>query len=190
MAGVNPELSLRVTNTQTLNIGSHILHLVREGAPTTPVQITVLEEDTWQLMSADNHIPDYSTHPVRVMTDLIDQKPVSPGTILRGNRQWKMIVYDLDQDPVSQAGWIESATLNLLSTARQHGLRSLSIPLSGCRHGPISAMRSFKIFLNSLKNWQTEQSIQVNLICSPDHYETLCNNHRTLLSHTENLNNP
>jgi hypothetical protein len=138
--------------------------------------MTVVEDDTWLVMSADNHIPEYSALPIRVMTDLIDQEPVSTGTILRGNRQWKMIVYDLDRDPVSRTEWVEDAFQSLLSEARHHGLRSLSIPLPGCRHGPTSAMRSFKIILDSLKNWQQDQAMQINLICSPDHYEALCNN--------------
>jgi hypothetical protein len=190
VAGIKSKLSLRQSNTQILGVGKHRLHLIRKGTPEIPAEITVVEDDTWQLMSAENHLAAYSEHPVRLMTELIDQKPVSTGTVLRRNNHWKIIIYDLDKDPISRTEWIELAFINLLSETRKPVISSLSMPLPGCSHGPVNAQDSLEIVINSLAKWQSEQPLLTHLVCSPEQYESLCNNLQSLFSHNESLVKP
>ncbi len=119
--------------------------------PPFPVQATLLEEDTWRVLGAPARLPPVEEPMVRVMTGLINQRPLSPGKVLFQGRRWKAIVIDLEQDPVCREAWVRQAFEQALREATRRGLRALALPLLGSRHGGLDHSRSLEILLEALR---------------------------------------
>ncbi len=132
-------------------IGDFELVVAPFAEPPFPVQATLLEEDTWRVLSAPSRLPPVEEHMVRVMTDLVDQKPESPGRVLFHGRRWEAIVIDLEQDPVCREAWVRQAFEQALREAIRKGLHTLALPLLGSRHGGLKASRSLEILLEALR---------------------------------------
>ena len=131
-------------------IGDFELVVSPPAEPPFPVQATLLEEDTWRVLSAPPRLPPVEEHPVRVMTDLLDQQPERPGTVLVRGRRWEAIVIDLEQEPVCREAWVGQALQQALREAAQRRLRALALPLLGTRHGGMTLSRSLEILLGVL----------------------------------------
>jgi hypothetical protein len=115
-----------------------------------PVPATVVEEDTWRVLSTPSILHSNNEHPVRLMTDLVHDQPASPGTVVMKGRRWLAIVYDLDQEPPCTEEWILQALENILKSAQTKQIRSLALPLLGSRHGGIPWQRSLELILDKL----------------------------------------
>ena len=136
---------------QPFQIGRFEVIASTHREPPFPVVATLFEEDIWRVLSADPTVRPNNEHPVRLMTDLIFDKPIQSGTILVQGKRWLAIVYDLDCDPPCREIWIRQALAGTLETTAAHGAQSLALPLLGSLHGGISWQRSLKLILASLQ---------------------------------------
>ena len=122
-----------------------------ETEPPFPVDVRMVEEDTWRILSPPPELPMPSEHPVRIMTDLIEDRPSLPGSVLVGRHQWRAVVYDLDDDPICREDWVAAAFEQTLRRARERGCRSLAVPLLGATHGPLTHLHALSILLAALR---------------------------------------
>lgn len=119
--------------------------------PPFPVAMQVIEEDTWRVLSAAPSLKGADTHPVRVMTGLIDQEARQAGEVLVRGRRCLAIIYDLDHDPICRPEWIRQAMGRILERVEEDGIRSLALPLLGSSHGPMDWTQSLDIIIHELQ---------------------------------------
>jgi hypothetical protein len=96
-------------------------------------------------------LPEKSGHPIRTSTDLIDQQPAIPGSLLIQGRRWLAVIYDLDRQPICQEAWISQAMDNLLTMAASKGIDALRLPLLGSEHGELPWQRSLALICKALQ---------------------------------------
>jgi hypothetical protein len=118
--------------------------------PPFPVTATIVEEDIWRVLSSEPLLHPGNEHPVRLMTDLVSDRPARPGSVLIKKQRWLVIVYDLEQEPSCKEEWVLQALDGILELATTKHIRSLALPLLGCRHGGISRQRSLDLILDRL----------------------------------------
>ena len=107
-------------------------------SPPFSVQALILEEDTWFALSHSPEFRPTSAHPIRVMTDAWEARPVPPGSVhVRQSNPYRIlaIVHDLAEDPTWRVEWIEEALRQGLATACDCGLRAIGIEPLGAVHG-------------------------------------------------------
>ncbi|MDX1335973.1 MAG: hypothetical protein R3312_09320, partial [Gammaproteobacteria bacterium] len=100
-------------------------------------------------------------HPVRVMTDLLDQEPSRPGDVLVQGTHWYAINYDLDQDPICRPQWLRESMQAILTLAAENHISSLCIPLPGVAHGHISMTDSIEIIWDVIQDFPSEQALSL-----------------------------
>lgn len=106
------------------------------------VAAAVIEEDTWQVMSARPELATPAEHPVRLLTRLWAAEPQPAGSVvLREGTPLRLlaIVHDFGQEPSCRPQWVAAALAEILRIAEQRALSSLSLPLLGVRHGRLAA---------------------------------------------------
>lgn len=134
-------------------IGSVRLSIV-SPRQTPPCDAVVLEEDTWQILAAGSEFSICTEHPIRIMTELLDTKPLSAGTVLL-REGWPLtmvaVVYDFDAAPSCRSRWITAALEEILRICRERQVRSLLLPLPGVRHGRLSLRKALRLVTNVLK---------------------------------------
>jgi len=135
--------------------------------------IQVLEEDCWQVLSSQPMLKDTEHHAIRVMTDLIDQKPLYPGDVLTRGNQWLAIVYDLDNSPICQPEWITQALKRLLALTETHKIRSLTLPILGSTHGDLAWNKSLDLLLDALHQHEGTYLDRVTLLIEDIHLKKL-----------------
>jgi len=67
-----------------------------EAPPFAPAA-TVLEEDTWLVLSAEPTVKPVTDSMVRIMTDLLAAKPASPGSVMVASGEPKQILGPFEQ---------------------------------------------------------------------------------------------
>jgi len=131
--------------------------------PETAIQ--VLEEDTWRVLSSEIAINEQrEQHPVRVITDLLDQERSRPGDVLIHGIHWYAINYDLDQNPICQPQWLRESMHTILLKAVEQNISSLCIPLPGVAHGHISLSDSVAIIMNMIQDYPSEQALSLWIV--------------------------
>jgi hypothetical protein len=142
--------------------GNIKVHLCHEASHLPETTIQVQEEDTWRVLSSDISINEQrQQHPVRVMTDLLDQEPSRPGNVLIHGPHWYAINYDLDQSPICQPQWLRESMSTILLKAEENNISSLCIPLPGVAHGHISLSDSVAIIIDVIQAHQPERPISL-----------------------------
>lgn len=155
------------------SIGSiEVVPATTEAQP-FPVAARIYEEDTWQIMSNYPIPHKIETHPIRIMTDLIDQQPLKAGDVLVRGNQWLALVYDLDQEPICNPDWIASALQKILALADQKRITALGLPLLGSEHGPLSGSQSLEIIINALHSFTGSHLQKVWLIVKDDQQQNV-----------------
>lgn len=119
--------------------------------PPFAVSVRVRAEDTWRILSAGNYLKDDSEHPIKISTNLINDKPVMPGEILIRNKRWLAIVFDLDQHPICREEWVTQALARLLRMAGERGLQTLGLPLLGSEHDGLPWQQSLALTIQALR---------------------------------------
>ena len=99
--------------------------------PPFHIDVTVVEEDTWQVLAAGNAAPETHEHPIRLMTSLIEQKPVPAGELIIHGNEWRLVVVDLDQDPVCGPISIARGLVTLALQIEKHRISGISLPILG-----------------------------------------------------------
>jgi hypothetical protein len=170
----NPELRvIQGGQSSSHRIGAiEVVPATLRAQPFT-VDIRVLEEDTWLIMGSAPILHETTSHPIRVMTDLIDQQPHKTGDVLLRGRQWLAVVYDLDQEPLCRAEWITSALQKILALSEQKGIIALALPLLGSTHGPLSWEQSLEIITNTLREHEETHLRRIWLIVNKDQLQPI-----------------
>jgi hypothetical protein len=114
------------------------------------VAARVCEEDIWRLLSADTELRESDEHSVRLMTDLISQQAIRPGSLLLDDRRWLAVVVDLDSYPVCRGEWVVEALDKVFRQAAERRITSLGIPLIGSIHGNLYWQKSLWLILDAL----------------------------------------
>lgn len=113
-----------------------------------PVEAMVLEEDTYLVLSATPKIATPEVPPVRLMTELLDFTPETPGSVVvKGQSPVRLlaVVIDVDEDPICQETWIERSLEKVFHLVDTRGIRSLGLQMLGTLHGRIPATRFVRI---------------------------------------------
>jgi len=133
-----------------IQIGAVQVTPASRAHPPFPVTVQVHAEDTWRILSADISLKETSEHPIRISTDLIEDRAETPGSILIQGNRWLAIVYDLDQQPICHEEWISQALEKLLLMAAEKGITSLRLPLLGTEHGDLLWQQSLEFICKAL----------------------------------------
>lgn len=118
-----------------------------------PVEAIVLEEDTYLVLSADPRIAPPEVSPVRMMTELIDFSPETPGSVVVvGDRPVRMlaVVNDVNQDPICREDWIHEALKTVFCHVETLAIRSLGLQMLGTLHGRVAPERFIRILVRVL----------------------------------------
>ena len=125
-----------------------------ENSPPFEVDARAFEEDTFLIMSADPKVCEPEEHPIRLMTELIECKPETVGSVVvKGQKPLRFlaIVHDVNQDPTWKPEWIESALKEIFCKAEQHKLQSVGIPLLGTLHGKLEENHFVELLAQALR---------------------------------------
>jgi hypothetical protein len=119
--------------------------------PPFEVQVQVVEEDTWRVLSPAPVLTTSFEHPIRLMTRVIEDRPARHGELLCRGTRWRAVVYDLDQEPICREDWARAALSRLLASASVQGLHSVALPLLGATHGGLPWIRSLALIAEALQ---------------------------------------
>ena len=176
MSSLSPNPKLRVIQggqSTCHRIGTIEVVAATMSAQPFAIDITVLEEDTWLIMGSAPILHETTSHPIRVMTDLINQQPHKTGDVLLRGRQWLAVVYDLDQEPLCRAQWIISALQKILAQSEQKGITAVALPLLGSTHGPLSWSQSLEIIIDTLRGHEGIHLQRIWLIVDKDQLKAI-----------------
>jgi hypothetical protein len=145
----------------------HVVMAPREQPPFS-VDATVVEEDTYLVLSADPRAGEpHPEHPIRVMTSLLEVEPREPGTILVRDRfplEIAAIVHDLDEEPSWREEWVIGALDRALQEAERRQLRSLGLEMLGAIHGRIERPRFLQLLRQALQRIDSRSLERIWLI--------------------------
>jgi hypothetical protein len=126
-----------------------------------PVGVQIIEEDTWQILSADNKASISDEHPIRLMTGLIDQLPLSAGNLVVKGNHWQAVIMDIDQNPVCRRGWIVDIYKQVFEQVLNDHISEISLPLLGVRHECVEMSDSLGILVDSIKLLQGDSLLRI-----------------------------
>jgi hypothetical protein len=129
--------------------------------PPFPVQAVVVEEDTWRLLSAPTRVPETREQPVRLFTAAIDDRPATPGSVLRRGRRWLAIVHDIERLPTCDAAWVTRALSRVWRLAAQRHCLALAVPLLGSVHRGLDWETSLRLITDSLVASPPPQGLRI-----------------------------
>jgi len=136
-----PALRLIKGGRHDHSIGSLKVMVAPLSAPPFSVEAEVKEEDTWLVMSATLELSSNREHVIRVMTGAMDADPLVPGQVVirEGSPVRLMVVmHDFDREPTCRREWVIAGLKGIFRAVEARQLRSLSLPLLGTQHGPLT----------------------------------------------------
>lgn len=116
------------------------------------LDVVVVEEDTWLVLSTSPELEAPVESMDRVMGELQRFEPPQPGTVrVRRGQPLELvaIVHDLEQTPSWREEWIATALERVLNITRRKRLKRLAMPLLGSVHGRFPPER----FVALLRQW-------------------------------------
>ncbi len=116
-------------------LGSVHLQLAPRESPPFDADLQFVEEDTYRVVAAGPEFREVEEHPVRLMTDLVEQQPLEPGSAFREKRNIILVIYDLDVEPICGPASIRTALRTALDLAASARATSVALPVPGRRHG-------------------------------------------------------
>ncbi len=153
--GNRPNLRLiRGRGLSQLAIGTVQIFVGPEKMSPYPVDAVVAEEDTFLVLSADPELSESNESPIRVLTEALETRPETPGSVLVRDGhplQLLAIVHDLDQEPSWKEEWIVSALEGIFRETEKRKLRSIALPLLGTLHGSLEKKRFIALLHESLE---------------------------------------
>ncbi len=118
-----------------------------------PVDAVAFEEDTFFVLNADPQVRDPRKHLMQVMTQVIETRPETPGSVLvKGKSPLRLIaiVHDLNQEPSWREEWIASALDGIFREAESRKIRSIALPFLGTLHGSLEKQRFIVLLRHAL----------------------------------------
>ena len=160
-----PDLKL-IKSPYPLNISIGPLEIVAAPKNMRPFRVGAMafEEDTYLVLSADKKMRDPAKPFVRIMTDLIEFEPKTPGSVLvKGQGPFRLlaIVHDLDQEPTWREEWIELALKNIFEEAENRKFLSVAIPFLGTLYGKLEKDRFVEFLWKALKQFEPQYLKQI-----------------------------
>lgn len=123
---------------------------VAHEAPFFP-DYELIEEDTWRVIGAGRKFREVKEHPIRVMTDVVDQPALEAGSCFRRGRRVFLVMHDIEQDPVCRPEWIDTALACAFRCVDRQQGGSLSLPPPGVEHGHFSLRKSLAALTGALR---------------------------------------
>ena len=132
-----------------------VVRVVEASRAHTPfaVDAIALEEDTSFVLSADIAIRDSKQHPIRLMTELYEDQPKTPGAIIVKQGEVSRllaIVHDFNQEPSSREEWIQACLTRIFEECAQRHFVALGLEFLGTKHGAWSREDFERLFDASL----------------------------------------
>lgn len=125
-----------------------------KDSPPFAVQAIAFEEDTFLVLSADPSVRDPKIPLVRIMTQLMETQPQTPGIVLVQGRspfRFLAVIHDLNQDPSWKEEWIEATLSGIFEASEAREIRSLALPLLGTVHGTLERKRAIEMLVKALR---------------------------------------
>jgi hypothetical protein len=147
LQGVQPmKKNITASKFQVINGGLQVaiayrnLRIISAPSNSAPFKVEAIayEEDTYLIMSAKPQFAPRNIHPLRLMAEMSNLTPETPGSVLvAGKKPLKFlaIVHDVDKVSTWREGWIEKALASIFMEADQRKIRSLGLPILGAKHG-------------------------------------------------------
>ena len=148
-----PRLYLIKGGKDDLRIGTLQVTVAPPEALPFVVDAIVIEEDTWLILSTAPEVSAPSEHPLRILTSLLSAEPELPGrVVVREGAPLILlaIVYDVGHELVCRTEWVEDAYVEIFGITGKRGIRSLSLPLLGIRHGRIPVARAVDLLVTAI----------------------------------------
>jgi hypothetical protein len=125
-----------------------------KDSPPFAVQAIAFEEDTFLVLSADPSVRDPKVPLVRIMTELMETQPQTPGIVLvqgRSPSRFLAVIHDLNQDPSWKEEWVEATLGGIFEASEAREIRSLALPLLGTVHGTLERERAIEMLVKALR---------------------------------------
>ncbi|UCF20333.1 MAG: hypothetical protein JSU87_02695 [Gemmatimonadota bacterium] len=138
------------------------------GAAT--VEAVVVEDDTFHVLSPlpvarEEHVPGGW-----LLRQALEARPATPGSveIEEGEPILRLVavVYDLQEEPPSREEWVAAALDGVLQEANRLGIRTLALPLLGCRLGGLSAERFAELYGSAIERVDINSLREVRMLTS------------------------
>ncbi len=132
-----------------LRLGPTRVVVAPRNLPPFSVGAVVEEGDTYLVLSADPKVRPPQEPLIRVMTEVLEAQPISPGSVIVPRRQplaLLAVVHDLARDPTWKEAWVAEALDQVFREAEARQLRSLAIPILGTVHGRLPLRRTLELF--------------------------------------------
>ena len=166
----SPQLRLIRGGLDDLRIGPLRVMVASADKPPFAAAATVLEEDTWLVMSAEPEVRPPAYNPMNILTELLEAEPLIPGSVVVGNEAPLLLlaaVYDLGEEPICRPEWVRAALMEVLRIAEERGIASLALPLLGVHHGRLPVAAFVDIFTNRLRESRFRHLRKVWLTTEP-----------------------
>ncbi len=131
----------------------------------------VVEEDSWQILAAGPEFTLCREHPVRIMTELLDTKPLPAGTVMLREMDPLLmvaVVYDFDSVPCCRPRWVSTALREVFRICRLRKIQSLLLPLPGSRYGRFPARKSLRLVFRILRHDGDCGLRRVSFVCTTE----------------------
>jgi hypothetical protein len=125
----------------TARLGAIRFVVAPGGKAPFPVEASVVEEDTFLVLSDEPSVCGPVEPPVHLMTRLIETRAEIPGTVLvKGIAPYKImaIVHDVNQDPTWREEWVYQALKASLRAAEHRRIKKIGLDMLGCIHGRLN----------------------------------------------------
>ncbi|UCC85059.1 MAG: hypothetical protein JSW46_09155 [Gemmatimonadota bacterium] len=135
------------------------------------VEARVIEDDTHMVLGADPVPRETHEEPEQLLENARASIGPAPGTlVVRGGHPIRLhaIVHDLDGEPSWREEWVASALREVLREVEARELRSLSLPLLGCVHGPLAPDRFAELLRDALTEANVEPLEEVWVTVPPE----------------------
>ncbi len=130
----------------------------------TSVDVMVFEEDTNLILTVDEQIRFQEVHPIRLMTEIMNNSSRSPGSLVCNDRNWYAVVLDINADPMCKLQWITDAYINVFERFDKKKIRSAGMHLLGSMHGNIPVEKSVGILLDALGKKAVHYTKNISLV--------------------------
>ena len=137
-----------------MSFGSVDIVAAPKDRPPFPVNAVAFEEDTLLVLSADPKVHESHKHLIQVMTQVIETRPETPGSVLvKGKHPLHLlaIVHDLNQEPSWREEWIASALDGIFREAESRKIVSIALPFLGTLHGSLEKQRFVALLRHALE---------------------------------------
>lgn len=102
--------------------------------PPFAIDVEILEEDTYLVLSASTEVREVRVHPIRLMTALHDVKAHAPGSAVVKGSKILAVVHELSETPTTTGAWIEAAAKAALAHAKKMAARAVAMQMLGSVH--------------------------------------------------------